>query len=178
MTRLAKMTTLALLAAGAGAAPHYMADQKLALPDYRKWVFLGSGLGMSYNGGNPENPPFTNVYAEPEAYDGFMKTGLWPDKTVLVTEMVASAANLSINKSGRAQVGKPVDIEVEVKDAARGGWAFYGDFANGAQPGRLFPKSIPCYSCHKEHAATDNTFVQFYPRLIEVAKQHGTYKDR
>jgi hypothetical protein len=27
-------------------------------------------------------------------------------------------------------------------------------------------------------AATGNTFVQFYPTLIETAKQHGTHKER
>lgn len=29
-----------------------------------------------------------------------------------------------------------------------------------------------------EDAANDTTFVQFYPTLIETAKQHGTYKER
>src|SRR5258707_138657 len=101
---------------------------------------LGSGLGMSYTASNPENPPFTNVFAEPKAYDGFMKAGIWPDKTVLAAEMMASAGNLSINKNGRAQVGKPLAVEVEVKDAAKGGWAFYS-FASGAQKAKLFPKT-------------------------------------
>ena len=177
-----KLIALAILAVGAAAAQKYVAlqytkDGELAKPDYSKWVHLGSGLGMSYTASNPENPPFTIVYAEPKAYDGFMKTGLWPDKTVLVAELTASSTNLSITKSGRAEVGMPLDIEVEVKDASKGGWAFYG-FPKGAQTGKLFPKTIPCYSCHIEHAAVDNTFVQFYPKLIEVSKQHGTYKER
>ena len=172
-----KMAFAMLLLGTAGIAQQIGNGGELALPDYRKWVYLGSGLGMSYIITNQENPPFTNVYAEPKAYDGFMKTGVWPNKTVLVAEMVASATNLSINKSGRAQVGKPVAVEVEVKDAAKGGWAFYG-FENGAQKGMLFPKTAACYSCHEEHAATDNTFVQFYPKLIETAEQHGTYNER
>ncbi len=172
-----KGIALALLIVGGVAAQQFTKTGDLALPDYRKWVYLGSGLGMSYTEANHENPAFTNVFAEPKAYDAYMKTGLWPDKTVLVAEMVPSATNLSINKSGRAQVGLPTDIEVEVKDASKGGWAFYG-FPKGAQTGKLFPRSIPCYSCHEEHAAVDNTFVQFYPKLIAVAKQHGTYKDR
>ena len=172
-----KSIAFVLLIAAGAAAQEYLKDGGLALPDYRKWVHLGSGLGMSYTVSNSENPPFTNVYAEPKAYDTFMKTGLWPNKTVLVAEMTASATNLSINKSGRAQVGKPLAVEVEVKDAAKGGWSFYG-FENGAQTGKLFPKSIPCYSCHEEHASTDNTFVQFYPKLIEVSKKFGTYKER
>ncbi len=63
------------------------------------------------------------------------------------------------------------------KDAAKGGWAFYG-FENRAQAGKLFPMSAACYGCHEEHTDTDSTFVKFYPTLIETAKQHGTYKER
>jgi hypothetical protein len=117
------------------------------------------------------------VFAEPAAYDKFMKTGTWPDRTVLIAEMRESATNVSINKSGRVQTAKVLAVETEVKDAAKGGWTFYG-FENGTRAGKLFPKSAACYSCHEEHAATDNTFVQFYPTLIETAKQHGTYKER
>ena len=117
------------------------------------------------------------MFAEPSAYDKFMKTGTWPDRTVLIAEMRESATNVSINKSGRVQTAKVLAVEAEVKDAAKGGWTFYG-FENGTAEGKLFPKSAACYSCHEEHAATDNTFVQFYPTLIETAKQHGTYKER
>jgi hypothetical protein len=38
-------------------------------------------------------------------------------------------------------------------------------------------KSMACYSCHAERAAVDNTFVQFYPTLIDVAKREGTFRD-
>lgn len=31
-----------------------------------------------------------------------------------------------------------------------------------------------CYSCHEQHAAVDTTFVQFYPTLLEIAKQKKT----
>jgi len=169
--------SIALLAAGAILAQQYSSVGELVLPDYRKWVYLGSGVGMSYTETSRENPPFTNVFAEPAAYDKFMKTGTWPNKTILIAEMRESATNLSINKSGRVQTAKVLAVEAEVKDASKGGWAFYG-FENGTQAGKLFPKSAACYSCHEEHASTDNTFVQFYPTLIETAKRHGTYKDR
>jgi hypothetical protein len=172
-----KVIAIVLLAAGAMVAQHYSSGGELVLPDYRKWVFLGSGVGMSYTETGRENPPFTNVFAEPAAYDKFMKTGTWPDRTVLIAEMRESATNVSINKSGRVQTAKVLAVETEVKDAAKGGWTFYG-FENGTRAGKLFPKSAACYSCHEEHAATDNTFVQFYPTLIETAKQHGTYKER
>lgn len=48
---------------------------ELALPGYRKWVYLGSGLGMSYTATNDENPPFTNVFADPAAYDKIHEDG-------------------------------------------------------------------------------------------------------
>jgi len=108
-----RLIALALLAAGAMLAQHYSSGGELALPDYRKWVYLGSGVGMSYTETSRENPPFTNVFAEPAAYTKFMKTGTWPDKTVLIAEMRESATNLSINKSGRVQTAKVLAVEAE-----------------------------------------------------------------
>ena len=166
-----------LLLGGAASGQEYTKEGELTLPDYRKWIYLGSGIGMTYEGTEAKEPPFTNVFAEPRAYDAFMKNGEWPDKTVLIAEMRASGSAVSINKAGRVQLEKIVDIEGEVKDASKGGWAFYG-FGNGTRKGKLFAKSVPCYSCHEQHAAVDNTFVQFYPTLIETAKKHGTYKER
>ena len=170
-----QLITLTLLCATLF-AQQYTKDGGLALPDYRKWVYLGSGLGMTYTGEASKNPPFTNVFADPAAYDAFMKNGVWPDKAVLIAEMRASDTGVSINKNGYVQTEKVVAVEVEVKDAAKGGWAFYG-FENGARTGKLFPKTMACYSCHEQNAATDNTFVQFYPTLIETAKKKGTYKE-
>ncbi len=155
----------------------YSKDGGLPLPDYSKWVFVGSSLGLAYTDQGRENPPFTNVFAEPRAYDQFVKNGVWPDKTVLIGEFRASVTNLSINKTGHAQTGKPIAVEAEVKDKSRGGWTFYG-FPGDSTVGTAFPHTAECYSCHEQHAAVDNTFVQFYPKLIEFAKQKGTYKDR
>ena len=137
----------------------------------------GLAAGMSHTDTSRDNPPYTNVFAEPAAYDKFMKTGSWTDKTILIAEMRESATEVSINKSGRVQTANVLAVEAEVKDTAKGGWVFFG-FENAARTGKQFPKSAACYSCHEEQAATDNTFVQFYPTLIETAKQHGTYKER
>jgi hypothetical protein len=75
-----KLIALLVLTTSAGTtvAQHYSGAGELALPDYCKWVYLGSGLGMSYTETGRENPPFTNVFATPAAYDKFMKTGTWP----------------------------------------------------------------------------------------------------
>jgi Cu/Ag efflux protein CusF len=172
----AMLICLALLAATASAV-EYGPDAKMILPkDYRQWVFLSSGIGMSYlSGGAPAtNPNFENVFANPDAYRAFLKTGTWPDKTVLILESRRSETKVSINKDGRVQTSIS-GLEAHVKDASHGGWAFYS-FGDGTQQeGTLFPKSATCYSCHEQNAAVDTTFVQFYPTLVEIAKAKGTF---
>ena len=158
--------------------PRYTADGQLTLPgDYREWVFLSSGLGMTYQPtpGRSE-PAFTNVFVSPSAYRSFLLTGKWPDKTMLVLEVRASATRGSINQGGSYQSGL-IGIEGEVKDSAKfpgNGWAFFG--FGKASTGKMLPRTQDCYSCHLEHGAVDNTFVQFYPVLLEIAKQKGTLK--
>ncbi len=153
----------------------YGPDGRLAFPkDYREWVFLSSGLGMAYTpGAAGSSPPFTNVFANPEAYAAFQRTGTWPDKTMLVLEVRASSQKGSINKQGHFQAARE-GVEVHVKDQARfkGGWAFFA--FNGEGPGQLLPQSAPCYSCHEAHAAVDTTFTQFYPTLLPIAQAKKT----
>ena len=36
------------------------------------------------------------------------------------------------------------------------------------------PATADCYTCHGTNTAVEHTFVQFYPTLLEVAKQKGT----
>lgn len=160
--------------------PQYTRDGMMRLPaNYREWVFLSSGLAMTYGPTgqtNAEgNPRFDNVFVSPAAYKSFQKTGAWPDKTVMVLEIRDSDSHVSINKGGRVQTGVAA-VEVHVKDTARfkGGWAFFG-FAKG-DTAKLIPATANCYSCHSEHGAVDTTFVQFYPTLIDVAKQKGKFK--
>jgi hypothetical protein len=132
---------------------------------------------MSYSaqaGMNMDHSMFDNVFVNPEAYQAFLATGTWPDKTVMVLEARMAGSKASINKSGHFQTGEVMAREVHVKDEARfpGKWAFF-DFAKEA-PGELFPKQAACYSCHEQHAAVDTTFVQFYPTLLPIAKEKKT----
>ncbi len=161
----------------AGDGPRYTTDGSLIRPDeYREWIFLGSGLGMTYGPlASPGDPLFDNVFVNPSAYRQFLATGRWPDQTVMVLEVRRSQSKGSINQGGHYQ-GDVAGIEVHVKDASRfkGGWAFFA--FDGQGPGKLFPQTAACYSCHAEHAAVDTTFVQFYPTLQRVAKEKGTLK--
>ena len=100
----------------------YTKDGMMILPkDYREWVFLTSGLGMTYGpagttdrGGNPR---FDNVFVNPDAYKAFLQTGTWPDKTILILEVRGSDSKVSINKDGRVQTNT-VGVEAHVKDIA------------------------------------------------------------
>jgi len=159
--------------------PQFTADGQLVRPNgYREWVYLSSGLGMVYGpaaeGASDAAPRFDNVFVNPAAYKAFMATGKWPDKTIFVLEVRASESKASINKGGRFQ-SSLVAIEAEVKDEKRfpSKWAFFG-FGMSASPARMLPTTAQCYSCHSTNGAVDNTFVQFYPTLLEVARSKGT----
>jgi len=159
--------------------PQFTADGQLSRPnDYREWIYLSSGLGMVYGpaaeGASDAAPRFDNVFVNPAAYKAFMATGKWPDKTIFVLEVRASGSKASINNGGRFQ-SSLVAIEAEVKDEKRfpGKWAFFG-FGMSASPARMLPTTAQCYSCHSTNGAVDNTFVQFYPTLLEIARSKGT----
>ena len=171
------LACVALVAGTAGAIEYN--DAKMKLPqDYRQWVFLTSGMGMSYVTGAEAaaNPRFDNIFVNPEAYQAFVKTGTWPDKTVLILESRASDSVVSINKSGRVQT-RLAGIEAHVKDASHGGWAFYSFGGDGRQEATAIPKTATCYSCHEQNGAVDTTFVQFYSTLAEIAKKKGTFRE-
>lgn len=169
-----RLVLLSLLAA-ASAAQQYTPQAELVLPkDYRQWTFLSSGLGMTYSNDPNAHPQFDNVFANPAAYQSFLRTGAWPDKTVLLIENRASASNAS-NKDGKFQTALQ-GFEAHVKDSSRGGWMFYY-IPPEAQSGKAFPKTASCYTCHEKNAAVDTTFVQFYPTLIDTAKKNGTFKE-
>ena len=166
-----------------GKVPRFLTNNEIALPaNYREWVFVSSGIGMSYGpaeNAQSGNPPFNNVFVKPEAYRSFMKTGTWPNGTMFVMEVRRSKTNESINNRGNFQADL-LGIEAEVKDESRfpAKWGFY-KFTDAATTGKLLPAdTTDCQSCHSQHGAVDNTFVQFYPTLFDVAKKKGTVKDQ
>ena len=156
--------------------PSYTAAGEMRLPaNYREWVYLSTGFDMSYNPAmSMDHHMFDNVFANPEAYQAFLKTGSWPDKTMLVLEVRGAQSKGSINKAGQFQSGDTMGIEVHVKDESRfqGKWAFFG--FGDSDTAKMTPTSAECYTCHAQHAAVDTTFVQFYPTLLPIAQSHST----
>jgi hypothetical protein len=170
--------------AAAGTSPQpgaqFTSDGKLMRPEgYRRWVFVSSGFGMSYNpdaGGNGA-PAFTNVFVAPQAYDFFQAKGTWPEKTMFVLEIYGSTSHRSINQKGSYQESL-VGLDVEVKDGSRfpDQWAYFG-FNNSAKTASaVSPSKNGCWNCHDQNAAVEHSFVQFYPELLEVAREKGTLK--
>ena len=172
--------------ASANDGPRYENETNLVRPDdYRRWTFLSSGLAMAYNADQPAGASsgpqlFQNVFVNPSSHQAFMETGRWPDGTTFVLEFRRAATDAQISRTGRFQADR-VMLEAEVKDSRfPDGWAFFNfgpddalvDVAEplaGAQVAR-------CIECHTEHTAVERTFVQFYPTLLEVAREKGTLK--
>jgi hypothetical protein len=160
--------------------PEYTKDNQLIFPShYREWIYLSSGLGMTYGpvaeATRDRGPSFDNVFVTPAAYRSFLDTGKWPEKTMFVLEVRSSISKGSINNGGHYQSDK-LAVEAEVKDTSRfpgNGWAFFG-FGETNTAAKMFPTSATCYTCHPTKGAVDNTFVQFYPTLLTIAKQKGT----
>ena len=163
--------------AGQGAdAPQYGAAGELLLPkNYREWVYLSSGLGMTYGpaASEPQDPRFDNVFVNPSSYRAFLESGRWPDKTTFILEIRRSVEKGSINNGGHYQ-GEVVSVEAEVKDERRfpQKWAYFG-FGRG-EKATAAPATSRCNACHGQNAAVENTFVQFYPTLLDVATRKGT----
>lgn len=177
-------------------SPQYNEQGELKLPgDYRTWVFVGSNLGIEY-GDDATQPAkknaakedekkavakkakvgnFHNVYINPEAYAEYVKSGKFPEKTVLVLDVYKAESGdpQSIVSEGLFP-GKQTGIAAAVKNSARPDgsktdWAYY-DFPMGKTTAKAFADKA-CYDCHLHHANDDNVFVQFYPTLLRLKEK-------
>jgi Cytochrome P460 len=162
------------------AVAQFAADGKVLRPvDYRRWIYLSSGFGMSYNpnaGGNGA-PAFTNVFVNPSSYDFFQANGKWPDKTMFVLEVYGSTSNGSINKHGSFQKTF-MGLDVEVKDEGRypDKWAYFTFDGEEKSAAPMTPAKNDCWNCHEQNADVEHSFVQFYPEMLKVARAKGTIK--
>ena len=162
-----------LLVAAVGAVQAQ--DATMPVPAYQEWVFLTASLDLNYTTTvAPGHHMLDNVFVNPEAHKVFLRTGTWPDKTILIKENRFAESAGTLSKAGHFQAAVR-DVEIHIKDEARfpGKWAFFKS-DDGKAAGKLQPQTANCYSCHQDHAAVDTTFVQFYPTLFGIAKAKGT----
>ncbi|BDC49540.1 hypothetical protein F183_A18560 [Bryobacterales bacterium F-183] len=172
---------LGALAVQAASGPEYTADGAVRFPeDYREWVYLSSGLGMTYGpAATSSGPPqFDSVFVNPAAWAEFKKTGKWPNGTMFILEIRKSVSEGSINRGGHFQ-GEVVGIEASVKDTTRfpgAGWAYLTFRTGAGKQTKVLSTKASCYGCHSANGAVDYTFVQFYPTAMPIAREKGTFR--
>jgi hypothetical protein len=85
--------------------------------NYREWVYLSAGLGMSYapeaaaeaaaaaSAGQPRPAVFDTVFVNPQSYRAFMQSGKWPEGTMFILELRRGERHVSIDTGGQTQGG-------------------------------------------------------------------------
>lgn len=171
--------------------PVYDSTGRVQVPTgYRAWVFVGAPLtpeGLNngkYNCNEPTGctrsnfPEYHHVYIEKKNVDAYLRTGSFPEGTVIVKELtrVLNPSNPDGSRteaSGRGYFnGKYNGIDMSVKDskrfAATNGWGFF-TFGHHPLPYNKTATEQPaavCAACHIANVAkTDMTWIQFYPQL-------------
>lgn len=164
-------------------APQYDSQGALLRPEhFETWVFVGSSTGLTYEPGieGRGRGEFHDVYIRPESYREYLRTGKFPEKTVLVLALYPPEAKVSPATGGYFE-GELEGMAAAVKDHQHSsdGWAYF----NFGRVPDLQAKAMAnprqnCYACHSQHGADDNVFVQFYPILRPIMRSHPPSSSR
>ena len=156
------------------AMPRYDTNRNLVLPDdYRRWVLVGSSLGLSYSEGGQGHQMFNTTLMEPSSYQHFVETGTFREGTMFA--LIGQGIGTNATPARQGQFATDVHmLELAVKDSKRvqEGWAYYdfgGPMMGGYRSTAAPQPKASCFNCHAEHAARDNVFVQFYGLLNDAA---------
>ena len=171
-----------VVAQSAETSAMFDAQGNMKLPDphvFRRWVFVGAPLTPNgLNEGKANFPEYHHVYIEEKNVDVYLKTGSFPEGTVIVKELTR-VLNPKFPDGSRSEPsgrgyfnGAYNGIDVTVKDSKRfaktNGWGFF-TFGHHPLPYTDKAAEAPateCASCHQSYVAkTDMTWVQFYPLL-------------
>jgi hypothetical protein len=170
----------------------FNADGAVQVPTgFRKWVFVGAPLtpeglndgkyncnadGMNCTKSN--FPEYHHVYIEQKNVDAYLKTGDFPEGTVIVKELTRVLNPTFPDSSRKEPSGRGYfngvynGIDMSIKDGKRfaktNGWGFF-TFGHHPMPYEKTSAERPvaeCAGCHIANvAATDMTYIQFYPLL-------------
>src|SRR5690242_2621049 len=180
-TTIALFKAQPLVAQAQGSAAVFTSDGKLQIPKgFRRWIFVGAPLTPNaLNGGQANFPEFHNVYIQAQNVEAYMKTGEFPEGTVIVKELTrllnpTFPDGSRTEPSGRGFFNGAFNgIDLTVKDSKRfaktNGWGFF-TFGHHPLPYDKTAAEAPatvCADCHKAFVAkTDMTWIQFYPLLL------------
>jgi hypothetical protein len=170
----------------------FNADGAVQVPTgFRKWVFVGAPLtpeglndgkyncnadGMNCTKSN--FPEYHHVYIEQKNVDAYLKTGDFPEGTVIVKELTRVLDPTFSDSSRKEPSGRGYfngaynGIDMSIKDSKRfaktNGWGFF-TFGHHPMPYEKTAAEKPvaeCAGCHIANAAaTDMTYIKFYPLL-------------
>ena len=177
--------TKEVTASAASSTAVFDSNGRLQLPcGYRRWVFVGAPLTPNgLNNGKAGFPEYHHVYVEEKNLDVYLKTGSFPEGTVIVKELTrvlnpTFPDGSRTEPSGRGYFnGEFNGMDVTVKDSKRfantNGWGFF-NFGHHPLPYAESAKEASvaeCAGCHASFVAkTDMTWVQFYPLLRDKGK--------
>jgi hypothetical protein len=105
----------------------FTADSRLEIPEgFRRWVQVGTPLTPNgLNDGKAGFPEFHNVYIQAQNVDAYMKTGQFPEGTIIVKELTRVLSptfpdGSRVEPSGRGFFnGEFNSIDLTVKDSKR-----------------------------------------------------------
>jgi len=167
------------------------ASGKMKLPTgFRKWVFVGAPLtpeGLNdgkFNCDQPGGctkanfPEYHHVYIEQKNVDAYLKTGDFPEGTVIVKELTRVFNPTFPDGSRKEPSGRGYfngaynGIDLSIKDSKKyaktHGWGYY-TFGHHPMPYDQTSEERPaseCAGCHIANVGkTDLTYIQFYPLL-------------
>lgn len=167
--------------------PRYAGDSLIRPNGVERWVLAGASMGLGYAqpsgadaaaGGAATGGMFHNVYIETTAYEHYVRTGKFRDKTMMAMTLYEPGQKVHPSKQGFFE-GSFIALEVSVKDTKRfpGSWAYFnlGKAAPGSKA--VANPRQGCQACHAQNAADDNVFVQFYPTLRAVSYKFDRQPD-
>ena len=146
---------------------------------FRRWVFVGAPLTPNgLNNGKANFPEYHHVYIEQKNIDAYLKTGTFPEGTVIVKELTRVLDPTFPDGSRKEPSGRGFfngqynGIDLSVKDSKRfaktNGWGYF-TFGHHPLPYEKTAAEQPvseCAGCHLANVAnTDMTWIQFYPIL-------------
>ncbi len=117
----------------------YDSQGRLKLPDptvFRKWVFLGAPITPNgLNNGKANFPEFHHVYVEQKNFDEYLRTGTFPEGTMLVKELTRVLNPTFPDGSRKEPSGRGFfngefnGIDLSIKDSKRysktNGWGYF-----------------------------------------------------
>ena len=133
-------------------------DELLLPANYRSWVVVAAdSVGLPKHA---HKHLVSKLYVEPSSYESFTKTGAWPNKTVIVMELL----NSKPVQKGQCNV---MGLEAAVRDDTGfpETWSYYGIVYDKDVAARPMLEPVSCVDCDN---GQDSVLTMAFPALRAV----------